>query len=349
MQRVWLALVVTFAWGVTAVAQQAVDDETPGAHKKVVPPPPEPAAQPAPKAEPETPPAEEKKGKKKKGKKKKGAEEAPPAPAPTPPPEPTPAPALPARPAPAPQAVEPEPAPRLKPVAASVERAPGEPTYSAGFRLRYITVPGWFLGAFTQVNQPLNSASIAGEFVRRKENLDVVASMDFSWMSPADGNWLGNNHPAATDTDYVQFRGLNLFSIDVSFIWHHPFNDWFQLEYGAGVGIGFVLGDILRTSDGSPGCATAPADPVVCHPVLPECTSGPCSESALAASMAPAGVHNDSAASPHRFVDDNKPPVVPIVNLLLGAVFHVHPKARVRVEGGFRDAFFLGVGSEYAF
>jgi hypothetical protein len=83
-----------------------------------------------------------------------------------------------------------------------------------------------------------------------------------------------------------------------------------------------------------------------CHPVLPTCTTGPCSEAALAASMTGQA---DSAATPHRFVDDNVPPVIPIVNLLLGAVFQVHPKARIRVEGGFRNAFFFGAGSEYQF
>jgi len=367
-----LALGLGFAGTNVALGQQQVDEEVPGKHKKPPPPPPAPAPAPAPAAQkaPSAEPAPEatpKKGKKqeKKTKKKKGA---PPAettttPAAPLPPASTPPPALPPPAAPAPAPPVPEtttrpaaPPPAVAPAAqeapppsarVSEEVAPGAVTHSAGLRLRYITVPGWFLGAFTQQNVPLNSVSFAGEYVRRKENLDIVVSLDFSFMSPSDGNWLGNNHPASTDTDFLQFKGLKIISFDVSFIWHHPFTETFLLEYGAGVGIGFVPGDILRISDGTPGCVTSPGDVTRCYPIV--CAQGPCTQAELDAHKAPPNVHDDSASAPAQFVDDNKPPVVPIVNLLIGLVWQVHPKARVRFEGGFHDAFFLGVASEYRF
>src|SRR5262249_28334383 len=135
----------------------------------------------------------------------------------SPPPEPIPA----AAPAPVPLAAGPAPA-----VAADVEkraRSESEPTYGMGARIRYITIPGWFLGAFTDQNVPLNSASFAAEFVRRRGDLDLVGSFDVAFMSPSDGNWLGKGKNPLVDTDFVQFRSLNFISLDVSLIWHHAF------------------------------------------------------------------------------------------------------------------------------
>ena len=343
MVRVGLTIALIAACRL-AYAQQAQDDETPGAHKKVVPPPaPAPAAQPAPKAE--EPPAETpKKGKKgKKGKTKKVEEAAPPpAPAPEPTPAPAPTPQV-VEPAPAPQAVEPAPAPAPVAVAA-VPRAEGEPYWSLGARLRYISVPGFL--EFTQVNHPLNSASFALEGIRRKGDADIVFALDFSFMSPGDGNWLGNGKNAATDTDFLQFKGLNVIGLEATWIWHVMINKWAQFEWGVGGGLGIVTGKLLRISDGTPGCASNPGDVVACHPIV--CATGPCTDAELAAHQAPSGVHNDSPTAPQQFEDDNVPPVIPIIHILVGGVFQVSDKMRVRVEGGFHDAFFLGIASEYA-
>jgi hypothetical protein len=351
------ALVALGLWG-QAFAQQAVDEETPGKHKKVEPPPP-PAPAAAVPAAPETAaPATtttKSKGKKtKKGKKGKAvpaestatpAPKAPPAePVQAVPPPPPPPPRLAPPPVAPPPPIMEEHAPPAMVTRERLEESPHAVSYSAGFRVRYISVPGWLLGAFTQNNMPLNSASIAGEFIRRKSNLDIVGSMDLSFMSPSDGNWLGNNHPAATDTDYVQFDGFKVLSFDATFIWHHALAEKWQLEYGAGVGLGIVMGRILRTSDYGGSCATDPGNVQTCHPIL--CANGPCTEAQLAASMTGAP---DGPASPHRFEDSNVPPVIPIVNLLAGIVYQVQERTRMRLEAGFRNAFFLGLASEYQF
>ena len=346
MVRVGLTIALIAACRL-ANAQQAQDDETPGAHKKVVPPPaPAPAAQPAPKAE--EPPAEPaQKGKKgKKGKKKK-TEEVAPAPTPVEPPPVTPA-APPAaatpEPAPAPQVVEAAPAAAAPVAVVKPPRAEGEPYWSLGARLRYIAVPGFL--EFTQVNHPLNSASFALEGIRRKGDADIVFALDFSFMSPPDGNWLGNGKNAATDTDFLQFKGLNVIGFEATWIWHVALNNWAQFEWGVGGGLGIVTGKLLRISDGSPGCSSNPGDVTACHPIV--CATGPCTDAELAAHQAPSGVHSDSPTAPQQFEDDNVPPVIPIIHILVGGVFQVSDKVRVRVEGGFHDAFFLGIASEYA-
>ena len=59
----------------------------------------------------------------------------------------------------------------------------------------------------------------------------------------------------------------------------------------------------------------------------------------------------DTPQTPHQFVDTNKPPVLPIINVVVGVNFRL-PQVRgweARLEGGFYDAFFLGGAVGYTF
>ena len=44
-----------------------------------------------------------------------------------------------------------------------------------------------------------------------------------------------------------------------------------------------------------------------------------------------------------------KPPVLPVVNLIVGLRFKVHEHVRIKAEMGFRNAITGGVGGEYIF
>jgi hypothetical protein len=262
---------------------------------------------------------------------------APPAAGEMPPPAPTEA--------PPPSAIE--TAPLAGTLAASPTRAPNV-SYGVGARLRWVSVPAWMLNLFTKKNVPLSSWAAAAEFFRRKGEFDFIVSVGFQSLSPGDGNWLGRGHDASIDTDYVQFNGLGFWGVDASFVWHTYFNDWVGLHYGAGLGLGIVTGQMLRTSNGS-GCTEANAGDVTkCHPVGIQCMAGTgCDSNAIGA----LGPGPDDPANPHRFVDPNVPPVLPIVNVLVGVDFRL-PHVRgweAKIEGGFYDAFFLGGGVGYTF
>jgi hypothetical protein len=231
-------------------------------------------------------------------------------------------------------------------VAATATRAP-DVSYAVGARLRWVSVPAWMLNLFTKRNVPLSSYAVAAEFLRRKGEFDFIVSIGYQNMSPSDGNWLGVGHDASVDTDYVQFKGLGFVGIDASFVWHTFFTDWFGLHYGAGLGLGIVTGQMLRTSNGS-GCTEANAGNIeACHPIGVQCGPSGCSDAQLAA----LGTGPDDPNNPHRFVDPNVPPALPIVNVLVGVDFRL-PHVRgweAKIEGGFYDAFFLGGGVGYTF
>jgi hypothetical protein len=251
-----------------------------------------------------------------------------------------------------PPAASAEPSTEVPAATVSDDGAPTRPadlSYGVAARLRWVSIPAWMLGLFTRENVPLSSWGTGLELFRRKGNFDLVASFSYINLSPPDGNWLGKDpllHPAGVDTDLVQFRGLALYGLDVSILWHNFFNDWFGMHVGAGIGVGIVGGKILRTSNF--GCTEQnKGDLSQCHPMNVPCSTTSCSEQALNA-LPP---RMDSPTTPSRFTEPSVPPVLPIVNLLVGFSFRL-PQVRgweAKLQGGFHNTFFLGGGVGYTF
>jgi hypothetical protein len=227
--------------------------------------------------------------------------------------------------------------------------------YGLGIRVRWVSVPSWFLGLFTQKNVPLSSYSYALEGYRRKIDRDnpnrtweLNVGIGFQNMSPADGYWLGKGKQIDVDTDLVQAKNFSLITMDAAFISRQYFSPYFGIHYGAGLGLAVVRGKILRTSA---VCDRATGQ---CHVQITQpgdqC-GGPgqaaCTEQNLAASQGP----GDQAGNGHRFQETSIPGAIPIINLIFGLDFPI-PDAKgleFRIEGGFYDAFFLGGTAGYVF
>lgn len=254
----------------------------------------------------------------------------------------TPAWAQPAAPPPPPEDATSSPA-----VTTEAPVAPRDVVYGAGARLRWVSVPHWMLGLFTKENQSLSSYGFAGEFYRRKGDMDIMVGLSYQRMGPPDGNWLGKGHDANIDTDLVQFRNFGFVGLDATFIWRSPLSEYVAFRYGAGLGLAIMTGEMLRTS--AAGCTEQnKGDVTVCKPIV--CRGRTCTEAELAMSSR-TGTIDNGPGDPHRFKDSNVPGAIPILNLVMGFDFHI-PQAKgleLRLEGGFYDAFFLGVAAGYLF
>jgi len=223
-------------------------------------------------------------------------------------------------------------------------QAPTAARFGVGARLRLTSVPKWLLGLFLDQSVPLTSYTAGLEFFRRSGNFDFVLGLAYQSLSPNAGNWLGKGNDPSTDTDYVQFDGLASWTFDAAFILHSEFSENFGMHYGGGVGIGIVSGQMLRTSDGSAGCATSPGDPTKCFPIA--CPQGPCTEAQLRATEG----GSDSSTMPSRHPDGRVPTVYPIVNLLVGLDVRLPnvPGMAVKFEVGyFFPYFFFGPSVVY--
>ncbi|MDB4970682.1 MAG: hypothetical protein JWN44_6371 [Myxococcales bacterium] len=223
--------------------------------------------------------------------------------------------------------------------------------YQLGARVRGIFATHAMLSPYLAANTgtSMESVSVGIELIYRKPKYDIVTSLDFSFLDVHDGNYLGAGHDASLDTHYVQFRNLGFLSADVSLIGHHKFLPWLELRYGGGLGIGWVAGDVLLTNNG-PQCTAANAsDTKACYPTNTGAINGkptPAQEASLKASE---GTGVDTNVTPHRHVSADKPPVMGVVNLLVGLRFYPIPRLALTYEIGFRNAIFTGISAHYLF
>jgi hypothetical protein len=230
--------------------------------------------------------------------------------------------------------------------AAPVVTDQAQVTYGSGVRARWVSIPGWLLSPLAEPNVPLSSYGLGAEIFRRKDNRDLSLSLTYQRMGPRDGNWLGRGGDVTEDTDLVQFRNFGIIGVDFSSIWRVPLHRQVSFRYGAGLGVVLITGQVLRVSDS--GCtAQNVADTHACRPRY--CPPlGDCPEAVHVMNQ---GRPDSGPNAPHRTPDPNIPGAFPVLSLLAGFDFRLPnvPGLELRVEGGFYDAFFLGIGGAWLF
>ena len=234
------------------------------------------------------------------------------------------------------------------PPAAAEAAAPDVVRYGLGVRMpRWVSVPSWFLGLFTEENVGLSTfGSFGFEFLRRRGDFDIVFGLGYQNMSPPDGNWLGKSKDASVDTDFVQFRDFAMIGVDVAFVQRRMFTRYFGIHYGAGLGLALVRGEILRISNFDQCTKANAGNERDCRP-LP-CPPAGCNEAMLKATE---GGVDGGPTMPARFRDNNVPGAIPILNVALGIDVQVPelPGFEAKLDVGFYNAFFVGMGFAYIF
>jgi hypothetical protein len=167
-------------------------------------------------------------------------------------------------------------------------------------------------------------------------------------MSPPDGFWLGKGKQLTQDTDLVQAKGLGLITFDAAYVLRQYFSPYFGIHYGAGLGLGIVRGKVLRSS------ATCDEVTGKCQVIIPNVCGGPnppCTEQQLKESESSGRARDNGPGDPHRFQETSVPSAIPIINLLFGLDFPIplpdKSNLEFRLEGGFYDAFFVGLSAGY--
>jgi hypothetical protein len=246
----------------------------------------------------------------------------------------------------APQAAgEPQPPAEAPKAAAAAARAGSPAQYGVGVELRAMFVPTWMLGAFLDEGKGLVSSGFGIEGVRRKDGLDLIASVDFGFYSPPDGNFLGSGDDPARKTDYVHFEGLNALTFAMHFIRHEEILPWLSFIWGGGVGLSVLLGDVYRAS--SAGCTADNAgDLSQCHPLGMD----PEQPERWVNDPANGGVKaDDTVESPKLWRETRVPPVFPLLHALVGLGFKLSDSFALRIDGGFRNALYVGSAVHYFF
>ncbi len=125
--------------------------------------------------------------------------------------------------------------------------------YFLGAFYRHSFIPTFMIDLFTQEATRARNPGFGLEFTMRKAGFSIITSLFYQRFA-VDGPFLANGDPPAQ----VEFIESDLFTVmgGVDFMWSTPINDMFSFEYGMGVGLGVVGGDMVRTEaypDDGPG------------------------------------------------------------------------------------------------
>lgn len=209
------------------------------------------------------------------------------------------------------------------PAAAALPGTPvvsGAPSveWGVGVRVRNVRLPRSMIELF--VDRAAGSGSNFGvgfDLVRRKEDFEVQLGGEYERISVPKGIWIERGKPIpANEADFVEFDGFGWLTLEATFLLHTPLSKLVALRYGAGVGIGLLLGDVTHVDR---GCTSS--DPASCT----EETNG------------------------GQKIAYDLPPVMPVVNAVFGVQLRPIEKLTINVEGGIRTLPFFGTSATYFF
>lgn len=203
--------------------------------------------------------------------------------------------------------------------------------FGLGVRGRVHGLPSLALDLFYDQHPSLRDTareSFGLELIRRKGPVDVKFSFDYTNYTGSDGDgdaFLGKGDDI-NDLEFVK-SSLQLLSVDVSVVGSAEIASWMHFIYGAGLGVGLIRGELVRTDSFAPD----PNDPT---------TRQPCN-----------GVNDPNINCQEvNLVEDSVPPVFPVLNMLLGMRFDLSKNVSMRLEGGLRGlSTYAGTGFDFVF
>jgi hypothetical protein len=187
------------------------------------------------------------------------------------------------------------------------------PRIGVGLRLRNVRIPRSLLEAFVE-RAPAGSSNfgIGLDVVRRKGDFEFQFGLEYEKISITPGVWIDKGDMIPQDEpDYVEFDGFGWFTIEATFLYHTPITKQFAIRYGGGAGIGIILGDIVRT------------DYICTSSSVEDCDEKPGAE---------------NVKTPY----DNVPPVMLVVNAIVGVQIRPIDNLYINIEGGIRTMPFFG-------
>lgn len=210
--------------------------------------------------------------------------------------------------------------------------------FMVGFRSKYMAVPDSILDLFTysHASEPISRPSVSAyslglEFVvegnrDKTTRPNGIFYAEYIGAVMAPGYWDDReNPPDYDDGSWIVPDDLGMVAIGADYMSEFMITDWFAFMVGAGLGIGFVTGELTEWEPGEPDANGDNTD-WTCGPAAPAYDRA----------------DSDKADCP----DDGSvavPAVLPIVDVLAAVRFNIKDRASVRIEGGFHDMFYGGL------
>ncbi len=197
---------------------------------------------------------------------------------------------------------------------------PASHYYGFGVRFRGLFVPSTLLERFADVvPSGISKPELGVEAVRRKGNFETVVGLAWANISTDDGIWVDDLNDPDDNPSLIEFDGFSWIALDINAIWKKPLRQDVALRYGLGIGVGFMMGDVLETD-------------YVCSGN--QFTLDACTQSADATAI-------------RKPLD--LPPVVPIMNAILGLQYAPSDQVAINLDAGLHSALYVGVSVDFLF
>lgn len=121
---------------------------------------------------------------------------------------------------------------------------PAATYYFLGFAYWHTFTPSFIIELFTDEATRARNPALALQFTYRRNSFDIVTSL-FYQSYAVNGPFRGAGDPP-NETEIID-SSLKALFVGVDFLWSTDFTDWFAIQYGIGLGVGVVLGDMIRT------------------------------------------------------------------------------------------------------
>ncbi len=120
---------------------------------------------------------------------------------------------------------------------------PSQNYYFLGFFYNHHFTPDFIIELFTDAAPSANNPALGLEFTYRKDGFDIITR---AWYQQffAEGAFRGSGDDL-TETEIIDSNLRTVFA-GVDFMWSTEFNDIVSIQYGIGLGIGVVFGDLIR-------------------------------------------------------------------------------------------------------
>lgn len=198
-------------------------------------------------------------------------------------------------------------------------------------RSHALVVPGFILNWFwaqhkNHWSDGKKNFAYGGEFTwRRRGEFEIGLGVDWADLRMTDGWWQDKDDPVSGNDWTTQ--QLQLLSIQFFTRWFWNVAEWFSPFVGVGLGPGIIFGKVTKYNP-SPGTQ--------CRTELDAGTyPPPCSAD---------GSVNLSSDFDAGVVEKSVPPVVPILAFGGGARFNIAKYGMIKLEVGFQDYFYAGLG-----
>ena len=190
--------------------------------------------------------------------------------------------------------------------------------YGVGVRARFLYVPKPVIELFVE-SAPSNFSQpgFGVEFTRKSGAFEIALGLEYAKLAMKDGIWIARNERIPQDgVDLVEFDGFSWLAAEVNFVWHTAITNRLFFRYGTGLGIGVRRGAVLRTDYLCSGTTINSCDP-------------------------------DPAAENIRARNKGIPPVLPILNAIVGLQLWPTDALAVNFETGFHTTLYGGITVSY--